>query len=71
LKVSEKSGFKFLQARLHHLQGQLFLATGKPSEAESQQGQARLILQDIGQESHSDSFLKRADVVAMLSPGVH
>ena len=67
LKVSEKSGFKFLQARLHYLQGQVLRATGKPSEAESQQNQALRILQDIGQESHSDSFLKRADVSAMLS----
>jgi tetratricopeptide (TPR) repeat protein len=67
LKPAEKSGFKFLMARDHYIQGEIFRASGKASESESRFRQARTIIQDMAQESKSDSFLKRADITAMLS----
>jgi len=67
LKLSEKSGFKFLLAKAHAVQGAIYRGSGKASEAGSQFKQMHSILQEMSQESHADSFLKRSDIMAMLA----
>jgi tetratricopeptide (TPR) repeat protein len=67
LSGSEKFGFKFLAARSHFLSGEIFRLTDKKAEALAQYQQARQGLQDISSEAHSDSFLKRSDLAAILS----
>jgi tetratricopeptide (TPR) repeat protein/predicted Ser/Thr protein kinase len=67
LKASEKLGFKFLAARAHYIRGELLHATKDPEQAASQYQQAHRLLEDVAQESHSGSFLKRGDVAAILA----
>jgi eukaryotic-like serine/threonine-protein kinase len=67
LKVSEKLGFKFLAARVHYVLAGVLRANKQPDQASSQYQQARRIIEDIGQQSHSAAFVQRSDVAAMLA----
>jgi eukaryotic-like serine/threonine-protein kinase len=67
LKVSEKLGFKFLAARAHYVLAGVLRANKQPDQASSQYQQARRIIEDIGQQSHSAAFVQRSDTAAMLA----
>jgi tetratricopeptide (TPR) repeat protein len=67
LKISEKLGFKFLAARAHYVLAGALRANKQSDQASSQYQQARRIIEDIGQQSHSPAFVKRSDVALMLA----
>ncbi|HEX8924936.1 MAG TPA: hypothetical protein VF786_04050, partial [Terriglobales bacterium] len=66
-RASEKLGFLFINARARYVQAEAMAAAGKSTEASQQYAQAKQILQDIGKESQSQSFMKRSDLQPMLA----
>lgn len=70
-RTSERLGFKYAAALSRYTQGEILVRSGKPADATTQFQQARQMLQDIANEAHSESFLKRSDLRPVVSATTH
>ena len=69
--ISEKLGFKLPLARSHYFLGEILRLGNQPAEAAPQYQQARQILEDMSKEANSDGFLKRSDLLPIMSASTH